>query len=241
MDNIGEFILPLWKEVNEKDELPSMMLHLTPGEKNTIEAVQDKSSKMGFECKLRLIYLSTNEQFSPNRAVSAVFGSIKQFADLTSNGFKPDPKTKTSVMYWFTRHRSKKRKAKLVKAYKWRSTIAGHKGFILNTEELASLWHFPGIEIRTPLLRRTETKKGEPPTSLPVSFFGNTSDESEVANLSTQLKQSSEFNVDLDNDYFEKKFDKDKLKQPENTLAPNKNSTIKTPAPKGGPPSNLPF
>ncbi|MBT4349160.1 hypothetical protein HOD19_00045 [bacterium] len=241
IDNIGEFILPLWKEVNEKDELVSMMLHLTPGEKNTLEAIQNKSSKMGFECKIRLVYLSTNEQFSPNRAVSGVFGSIKQFADLTSNGFKPDPKTKTSIMYWFTKYRAKKRKARLVKAYKLRSTIAGYKAFILNTEELATLWHFPGVEIRTPLLRRTETKKGEPPTSLPASFFGTDSDESETANLSAQLKQPSEFNVDLDNDYFEKKFAKDKTKQAENTITPSKNSTINASAPKGGPPSNLPL
>jgi hypothetical protein len=243
MDKIGEFIFPLWKESNEKDELPSMMLHLTPGEKDSIEAIQNKASKMGFECKIRLIYLAPLEDYSPNRAVSSVFGAVKQFADLNLNGFYPDPRTKTSVNYWFTKYRAKKRKSALVKAYKGRSGAAGHSSFILNTEELATLWHFPGMEIRTPLLKRTETKKSQAPSSLPASLGISDLDESESENLKVQLNKQPEFTVDLDNDYFEDRFAKDKTERKEDveTVKLPKSDVINASGTKGGPPTNLPI
>ncbi|MCB9802658.1 hypothetical protein H6761_01385 [Candidatus Nomurabacteria bacterium] len=234
MDNIGEFIFPLWKEAEKKkDDMPSLMLHLTPGEKGTLEAIENKAGKIGFDCKIRLVYLSPNEDYNPNRVVSSVFGAIKQFSTLDLNSFKPDAKTKTSTNYWFTKYRNKKRKAKIIKAYKGRSTVAGYKTFILNTEELASLWHFPGIEVRTPLLKRTDTKKGEAPSGLPISMSGNDNDRVSQ-DLKIQLNKKPDFNVNLDNDYFEEKFAKNKeeFKQ--------KQITKQLADKKGEPPTNLP-
>jgi hypothetical protein len=40
--------------------------------------------------------------------------------------------------------------------------------FVLNTEEIASIWHFPGQILRTPTLERIESKEGSPPTNLPT-------------------------------------------------------------------------
>jgi len=39
---------------------------------------------------------------------------------------------------------------------------------VLNTEELATIYHFPSLTIETPKLRRLETKKGGPPKGLPI-------------------------------------------------------------------------
>ncbi len=39
---------------------------------------------------------------------------------------------------------------------------------ILNTEELATLWHFPGQILRVPALERIESKEASPPTNLPT-------------------------------------------------------------------------
>ena len=234
-DKTGEAIYPLWAEAKDKrDELPSMMLHLTPGEKNTIEAIENKASKMGFDCKIRLVYLSPKGQFAPARVVSSVFGSIKQFASLDLNSFYPDPKTKTTTNYWMTKYRNNVRRGKIVKNYKSRSGIRGHSYFILNTEELASLWHFPGREIRTPLLQRTETKKSEPPAALPIQPRGEEGDESVTDNLRAQLEQKP-FDVDLDNDYYEEKFAKDKSQDKP------KEKKIIAPTSKGQPPTNLPI
>ena len=208
LDNVGEFIYPLWKESKEKkkEDMPSMMLHLTPGEKSGIEAIENKASKIGFDCKIRLVYLAPKEDFAPPRVISSVFGALKQFSTLDLNSFKPDAKTKTSTNYWFTKYRNNRRREKIVKACKGRSGAVGYKTFILNIEELASLWHFPGMEVRTPLLHRTEVKKSEAPSSLPISNLSeNVSSEKEA--LLNQLKKPA-FNVDLDNNYFEDKFAK---------------------------------
>jgi hypothetical protein len=40
--------------------------------------------------------------------------------------------------------------------------------FVLNTEELATLWHFPGQIMKVPSLERIESKEASPPTNLPI-------------------------------------------------------------------------
>jgi hypothetical protein len=39
---------------------------------------------------------------------------------------------------------------------------------VLNTEELATLWHFPGQIMRVPTLERIESKEASPPPNLPM-------------------------------------------------------------------------
>ncbi len=43
-----------------------------------------------------------------------------------------------------------------------------HQTYVLNTEELATLWHFPGQILKVPTLERIESKEASPPTNLPV-------------------------------------------------------------------------
>ena len=40
--------------------------------------------------------------------------------------------------------------------------------FVLNTEELATIYHFPGLVAQTPSLNRVDTRKATPPDNLPV-------------------------------------------------------------------------
>lgn len=48
------------------------------------------------------------------------------------------------------------------KAYKPQPT------FVLNVEEIATLWHFPGQILKIPTLERVESKEASPPTNLPI-------------------------------------------------------------------------
>ena len=211
----------------DKNDMPSMMLHLTPGEKGAIEAIENKASKIGFDCKIRLIYISPLEQFAVARVISSVFGSIKQFSTLDLNAFKPDGKTKTKINYFFIKNRTARRRRRLMSAYKGRSTVMGHTTFILNTEELASLWHFPSKYIKAPMLSRTEAKKAEPPTSLPLDQ-AITEDQGALSDSLRQQLYYTGFDVDLDNKHYEKKFNK------------NDSGTVEPSTDKGVPPSNLP-
>jgi len=55
-----------------------------------------------------------------------------------------------------------------VTAYRNRSDWFGTPTFHLNTEELATLWHFPhSLQVKSPLLPKTESKRTEPPLNLP--------------------------------------------------------------------------
>ncbi len=43
-----------------------------------------------------------------------------------------------------------------------------HSTYALNTEELATLWHFPGQILKVPTLERIESKEASPPSNLPI-------------------------------------------------------------------------
>jgi len=45
---------------------------------------------------------------------------------------------------------------------------AHHQIFVLNVEELATLWHFPGQILKVPTLERIESKEASPPPNLPI-------------------------------------------------------------------------
>jgi hypothetical protein len=42
------------------------------------------------------------------------------------------------------------------------------KQMVLTTEEIATIYHFPGKMAATPSLPKIESKRSEPPTNLPV-------------------------------------------------------------------------
>ena len=94
------------------------------------------------------------------------------FNDL--NSYKPDVGdrgTITKLRYEkiFGKYRLNLRKNKLMRAYKYRSDVRGRLPHILNTEELASIWHFPvEASVKSPLIQKAPGRKAEPPSSLPV-------------------------------------------------------------------------
>jgi hypothetical protein len=51
---------------------------------------------------------------------------------------------------------------------KYNKAAAGKSKFILNTEELATLFHFPGSTASAPSLKRISSTKSEPPSNLPI-------------------------------------------------------------------------
>ncbi|PIP17188.1 MAG: hypothetical protein COX44_01240 [Candidatus Portnoybacteria bacterium CG23_combo_of_CG06-09_8_20_14_all_37_13] len=150
---------------DKKPDWPSMMQHLSPGEKARVEAIENKCAKIGFNSKIRFIYLARRDVFAMGN-VAAFMGSFKQFNIQDLNSFRPDPKTKSSIDYLFKNRRSTHRRRKILTKYRWRS-MSGYK-MILNIEELASIYHFPGIYVKAPRMPRVEAKKSGPPIGLPI-------------------------------------------------------------------------
>lgn len=156
------------RKENERDE--PLMYKLTPGELEIVKAIENKMGKIGFNVKMRLIYFAPNDVYSPARSVSATVGAIKQFSG-PFNGLKPESKrTRTKKLLFFAKKRLASRQRKILNAYKERSNYLGvGDGFILNSEELATIFHFPdSTAVKTPLVKKVESKKFEAPTNLPT-------------------------------------------------------------------------
>lgn len=139
---------------------------LTPGEQEAVKAIERNIAKIGFETKIRFIYLASRDKFLKAN-VSAIIGAFKQFSTQNLNGFRPDKKTKTSIDYFFKRFREDWRKRSIINKFRIRD-FKGKKAFVFNTEELATIYHFPGYLVKAPMMPRIEAKKGEPPAGLPV-------------------------------------------------------------------------
>jgi hypothetical protein len=161
----------------------SLMLHLSPGTRDTVENIELKSSKYGIETNYRMVFVGPEKSFNAHAAsiLSAMFGASGLFGG-GSNGFRPHNQTKTWVDY-FKSWREPRRKARLWQEMRKRllvddlfATVHG-KSFgrpsgviVLNVEELATVYHFPIESVTAPLLPRVEAKRGEPPVGLPVEL-----------------------------------------------------------------------
>lgn len=158
--------------VEAKDGSGPPRLELTPGQKDTIAALERSVEKPGFDVGIRGIYIAEQDAFVPVN-IGGLIGSFKSYGSGGLNGFKPGDH-KTGFTYpWqdpFGR-REAKQKHRMFDAYKRRSFFHPpyrRKPFVLNSEELATIYHFPGRVATTPTFKRIESRKSEPPTNLPI-------------------------------------------------------------------------
>lgn len=162
------------KNKSESDE-KNKMQSLSPGERNIVEAIQEKMAKIAFRTKIRVIYSAKKEMFDRNRGLRPVMGALLQYNTQNLNGFKTHKRTKTKADYIRVEKRIAHKQRKILRAYKMRANHLGiGEGFILNIEELASIFHFPIAEITVPPVQRTEVRKGGAPSTLPREFMSTT-------------------------------------------------------------------
>ncbi len=151
-------------KADKKEEQP-LEFRLTPGEKDQLKAVEENLGKNAFKIKMRVLYLGRKEGFDKS-FVSAFFGALRQFNDLNLNSLKPENQSKTYANFVAVDQRLQMRKRKIYKRYKERDTTG--KKFVFSTSELATVWHFPDMGVKTPAVTRVESKKGAAPANLPV-------------------------------------------------------------------------
>lgn len=171
ISNLSEMVYSIWGDVeeNKKEEVKKLsMMELTPKQKKKIEFIELKSSKLAFLCKIRVVYLAKKEVMNSSKVVNGFVGYIKQFSALDLNSFKPDlNKTATRTAYFNKTKRLITKKNNIMNNYIDRNDWAGCTPFLLNIEELATIWHFP-VEATSnaPLVQKTATKKYKPPSNL---------------------------------------------------------------------------
>ena len=168
---------------------------------NTVKAMNSKTTKLGFDTGVRVMYVAKKEVFdmSSRRNLRLVF---RQYAKPDCNEFyrhnsaQADfysgyfPASAKTVMMMANRmlHEYRERAffhlplrhhifsqnnwrwpiPEIIGLDGWIKAYPHHKTFVLNTEELATIWHFPGQILKVPTLERIESKEASPPTNLPT-------------------------------------------------------------------------
>lgn len=156
---------------NSKGEMVPLA---TKGQGDKINAIERSVSKLGFDCGIRSVYIANNDVFSGVN-IPALIGCLKQYGSASLNGFKPGITTSFDY-FWedITGNKVKAYKREIYDAFKvrdyfWRKFEGKpRKKFILNSEELATIYHFPGSEVQTPTLTRVQSRKGNAPANLPI-------------------------------------------------------------------------
>ncbi len=168
--------------------------------KKTIEGMTAKTTKLGFDTGIRVMYVAKKEVFSMDnrRSLRLIF---RQYANANSNELTRVNSTQADalntsffmlsqkqVMFLanrmlhefrersffhlplrhqiFNNHTIKGALLLIVKQF-WLPYLHP-TNFVLNVEELATLWHFPGQILKVPTLERIESKEASPPTNLPI-------------------------------------------------------------------------
>ena len=140
---------------------------VTEQEREITKAVVRKIAKPGLACKIRTVYIARKEVFSKVTRKDIVKGTMKQLTHQDLNGFggsgSPDDDYFWQV-WWYAYYQNK-----MIRGYKERSMEIGAKPSILNIEEMATLWHFPTVTVKVPLVKKTLAKRAEPPASTPFA------------------------------------------------------------------------
>jgi hypothetical protein len=124
-------------------------IQLTPMQQELVKRFEEKASRPGFRTNIRVIASSVNAGAAPV-ILNNIVSSFLQYNMPPFNGF-----------------RIRKRKtARIVKDFMFRIYRRYGRKAILNTEELASLWHLPTPFLETPNIKWLQSKKAPPPINL---------------------------------------------------------------------------
>ncbi len=162
---IGMYLLraiaALWAPPEENGK-PATPRELTERDKTRISEIEKKSTKLGYQVKIRIAYLGNDKETAKLR-MQAIVGTFKQFNSTNLNGFKvanasfkQDDISKYTARFFIDR------------------------GYILNIEELASVFHLPHTNVETPSIVWANVKTAEPPSNLPV-LNGNSANDEQVS------------------------------------------------------------
>ncbi len=163
----GGLITP--SETKRKDETSQFkMLLLTPDTKAVLESVALKINKPAFNSKIRMMYLSPKASHERGRVIPLLKGSFSQYNALGMNSFGPYIPSMTKEDYFWEKWSINGKKNRMLYNYRERNLSPGASPYILNIEELATIYHFPIMTVKAPLIRKTESRRAEPPVGLPV-------------------------------------------------------------------------
>ncbi|MDP2650214.1 MAG: hypothetical protein Q8P16_01485 [bacterium] len=147
---------------------------LKPGELEQVKALERSIDKLGFEVGIRLVYIGKPGAFRGHIASPEFSQMWRHFSSDHLNNLGP------SGRYWyegldykweeFFGIRPQRYRFKLLDAYKRRMIFEPpyeHYRSVMTSEELATIYHFPGKHIDVPGIARIPSRRGTAPPNLP--------------------------------------------------------------------------
>lgn len=150
--NARTLITALWQPPGESSGGGAK---LADHEQVRVTAAETKSQKLAFESDLRIIYRGNAPPQVAKLRIQSIIASYKQFNTTYLNGF--DAKRIIDDPF-------------IVGLYRARDF--NHRGFILNIEEMATLYHLPHTNVETPFILWASSQTAEPPANLPIVLPG---------------------------------------------------------------------
>jgi len=136
----------------KKDQEPEKPKSSSPIDEETIKALKEKASKPGFEVNIRFLTSAENKERS-QQLLSHIEGSFDQFGSPTLNSLKAN-------------EAKNRRLKKLIYYFSFRLFNEKEK-MVLNSEEVASIFHFPLPTLETPRIKWLKAKPAPAPANLP--------------------------------------------------------------------------
>ncbi|MBD3244838.1 MAG: hypothetical protein GF335_02480 [Candidatus Moranbacteria bacterium] len=154
---------------DEKEQMQkaALMFRLSPGEQETIKEIERSLEKKTFKSQYSFVYVAKKNVIDYGKYVGGLFGATNQLSSEELNGFEPYYPYMTSSKYFLEKNRLNFIKRRLIRITKNRQFQGAD--YYFNTEEIATLWHFPYIWVKTPETPWVEAKKATPPLNLPTS------------------------------------------------------------------------
>lgn len=172
--------------VTESADGKKVTVDRSPGEELALKAIEHNISKPGFQTMIRYVYLAPSAIYSKQTPWYGVLGAFNQYSSKAHNSFKHDGTARTAVLWYyypffFPAWRQTYRREQVYNKFRDRemaesgfftllhtkSTISSSH-FILNTEELATIYHYPSnIVLTAPSIQRIESRKVSAPAELP--------------------------------------------------------------------------
>jgi hypothetical protein len=156
---LAELLEALWRPPEVGKGTINTPKELSERDKTRIAEAEKKATKLGYQVKIRLVYLGEST-INARLRMQAIVGTFKQFNSTNLNGFKM-----SSASY----------KKEDLAGYRARAFF--DSGFILNIEELASVFHLPHTNVETPNVVWASSKTAEPPAKLPIITGNSAIDE----------------------------------------------------------------
>jgi len=137
----------LWKPPEAKTETAK----LADYESVRASGAEEKSQKLAFETAVRIVYRGNALSQTARLHMQSIVASYKQFNTTYLNGFAQQKISESPLV-----------------VEQYRARQVGRSGFILNIEEVATLYHLPHTTVETPYILWAASQTAEPPANLPL-------------------------------------------------------------------------